>query len=690
MTPETSPKYVAVILTALMLQWVGPVSGQNQHSFGLRASGDGAYENVVISWPVMLRVKPPGGAIRWSETEISGNEIHVLSDYRCRLMIRPEAPSLPEGMLFTFELATEGHFSPVRNSTSFQFDPSSESTPSLQVEFASEGQGSVLLTLVAASRNGTSFDIDPSRKTARIFFRISTFNDAVKRITGMTPVPNPTYLKTVGRFHDTWDRVYGYGIWDNPEVIAIGLVMARKKLDEMFASMLDASKQGNPQDRLQAAGKLYQLFHDIPGSHTDIAIYRTQSQAAMQNADDNLWSATKADNLESLDTYLRLMAEISDYPSAHGADARNMVAGIIDREFKVAQSDGSRQAYCNWYNLVKGTSYVGNHPDDPRLTTAIKKCQISPCEAAWNRKDYATVLAECEPGSDYYRRANEILNRAKTRDMAQEKYDELEEVFGEEQRRIPVIELLIAELREGFFPFLSDDQRARVDTIDQMIQPCEIGFVNTAPTKMDEQSFYFDLIVFSGVHIQPESFDGSPLPTTAADTTSRGIRYAWPGVPMNLMWVVPDSLMRVTITDGSTHQVLFRAASGDSILIPLDQAEFKASAEALENLLMVRLENGSDPFWLEWHAVSGDQIIFQALDSRTSEIDLSMLPETYNGTYELRVRDRFGRAVTLSKPVTIEQPFQIKLWHWLLIPLVLLLAFLVYRNLFKPEHPAPL
>lgn len=679
------------ILTLVVVMLTGfSTKAQFQHSFGVGGQGSSSFQNVVISFSPTLKIKP-SGALRWKSNPLKSEKVHLLEGHRTRLSFEILPQSLPNGAILRFEVSTAGNFSLARSSNSrfeLKLDDNNPSWP--EVDFASSGIGQVKFKLIEAQVAGVPFEVDQSRNTASFSYELIYFEEALAAVKKVPATKTPHYLKQISAFHDTWDKIFNYVGWENNSRIAHGIIESRVELDKMFKSMQSNTTKGTLADRLAATAQLYQLFHNIPGSHHAITTYGIDARSAMNDLDEAIWNSLDQNDLTSLDSYLVGIDDIEDYVSAHGVSAATQFNTLVDAEYQRAQSDGSKQAYCDFYNLVKGTLFAKNNPGDNRIKTAISKCNISPCEAACNSGDCEAVLTNCDESDPCYQKCKRAINSTLLRKACQEQFLALETAFSDKQTNFGEIQLLITQLREDCSTFLSSDQLARIDTIEQQIEPCIIEFAELSPEKITDKEFSFKLLVVSGVQVTIESLDDQLLPAPSVDSLASEIHFSWQDYPVKLIWIIPDSLFKVVITDGKSHQALFRAASGDSVILPLDQAEFTARANISETELTLQLENGSGPFWLEWHSKSGEQVIYQALDSREEMINIETLPETYSGAYFLVVRDRFGRKIRLAEELTIEHPFSFKLWHGLLIPLLLIVAFLLYRNIFSMPKPSTL
>lgn len=676
------------ILAFCILSCLGiNAQAQFSHSFGVGGQGSSSYQNVVITFPPSLKIKP-SGTIRWKTTPLKSKKVHLLEGHKTRLGFEMTAQNLPPKAILSFEVLATGNFMLTRNNNIFEYNPEDTSPDWPEVDFSSNGSGQIKFTLIEVKVDGTPFNIDPSRKSVSFTYDLVYFQDALNEINRVPLSKTPQYLTQVSNFHDTWDKVFKYEGWEDPSGIAIGLFSARSKLDKLFKDMKAKTTTGTAEERLIATTEFYDLFHDIPGSHPGITTYGIASRTAMNDLDESVWRTIDQSDLRSLDSYLAGIDQIEGYVSAHGTKAQSQFNSLFSNAYRQAQSNGSRQAYCDFYDLIKGTAFARNNQGDSRIKEAITKCEISPCEAACNSGNCEAVFANCDPNSPCFRKCKERQNATLSKKACQDQFLALETAFDEGQINIGEIMLLITQLREDCSQFLSSDQLAQIDTIEQRIEPCKIEFVELAPTKISDQEFSFKLLVVSGINIQLESIDDRPLPPAVIDSSGTEVQYTWQGYPVRVIWLIPDSLLRIIITDGKNHEVLFRAASGDSVKLPLDQAEFTANANLGETSVLLHLENGSEPFWLEWHAKEGDQVIYQSLDSRDATIDFGNLPETYSGAYSLVVRDRFGRKIELKEEVLIERPFSLKLWHWLLIPLFLMVGFLIYRNIFGLPKPS--
>lgn len=662
---------------------------QFSHSFGVGGQGSSSYQNVVISFPPSLKIKP-SGTIRWKTTPLISKKVHLLEGHKTRLAFEMTAQNLPPKTILSFEVLATGNFMLTRNNNTFEYNPEALNPFWPEVDFSSNGSGQIQFTLVAAKVDGKPFNIDPSRNTVSFSYDLMYFQDALDVIKRVPLSKTPKYLSQISEFHDTWDEVFKYEGWDDPSGIATGLFEARSKLDKLFRDMKAKTSSGSAEERLIATAEFYSLFHKIPGSHPGITTYRIASRTAMNDLDESVWRSVDQNDLRSLDSYLAGIDQIDGYVSAHGTEAQSQFSNLFSIAYRQAQSNGNRQAYCDFYDLIKGTLFARNNQGDSRIKEAITKCEISPCEAACNSGNCEAVLANCDPNSSCFRKCKERQHFTLSKKACQDQFSALETAFAEGQINIGEIMLLITQLREDCSRFLSSEQLATIDTIEQKIEPCIIEFVELAPTKISDQEFSFKLSVLSGINIQLESIDDRLLPPAVIDSSGTEVQYTWQGYPVSIIWLIPDSLLRIIITDGKNHEVLFRAASGDSVKLPLDQAEFTANANISETEITLFLENGSEPFWLEWHAKKGGQIIYQSLDSRETAIDFTTLPETYAGAYSLVVRDRFGRKIELQEEVLIERPFSLKLWHWLLLPLLLMVGFLIYRNIFSLPKPSTL
>ena len=209
------------------------------------------------------------------------------------------------------------------------------------------------------------------------------------------------------------------------------------------------------------------------------------------------------------------------------------------------------------------------------------------------------------------------------------------------------------------------------------------------PTLLNDENdrlFYrFSTEIESGYDIQLISINGHTDSSYLDNWTKNMLFLKW--FPQDSIAKQKDSLIidifDISHLETADYSLVFKAASGelDTMLLPL--LEFKLlETDTTQQKIILALENGYPPFYAVLTKGDGveKEIHRLPLMGTKDTIDRLELAQIFRGTYQLEVRDKNGRTLTVG-PLTFSRAESTSLWVWLLIPLIPLIVFLGYRNI---------
>lgn len=448
------------------------------------------------------------------------------------------------------------------------------------------------------------------------------------------------------------------------------LSKTKEGINKLFAEM---EQQARSQDGILDLYEVFGLTNVFGNSLTKTYFDKANKQMEQLEVDYvSRINATDILELEKeLDIYKKTFT-INKYKYRYGHKYTEKIEAFID---KWKASTGSPD-YCSKWEKIQESDYYSQHKNDAIFKIAVDKCDNYSCSNIKKQSEriksidrLSTLLEKCKQNKCDAKICNSIAARIDV--VACE--EELERAKNEPDL-IQQRSLLQTLAGSSKCPDIVQQAKNMLSGIETLKIDNAIGPERELNTSTGANIWSYTIYFSSGKNIALVKIDGQAVDSLS--TEAYGLRWQWERKDREIKIIVPDR--------EKNYNLIFRSnATGDIAPYQLTKQKFVANIKTLENLIVIDLENGSEPFYARFLEKSTKNSFTVKLDgSKADTLNMISLGENYQGKYLLSVLDNNGREGTnKAVEVILARGFQWSLHLLLLPPLLLLIGFMLYRNL---------
>jgi len=409
--------------------------------------------------------------------------------------------------------------------------------------------------------------------------------------------------------------------------------------------------------------------------HSEMKSYFDNAQRVMREAEEayvqsNSGAASILDLENRAKEYERLFC-VAKYPCPSKGIYKARIEQYIN-EWKGAGT-GARDFCSKWADIAL-SNYYNTHPTLDIFQQAKNSCEANSCQGIKSR--YARVnsidvlssmLGICKSKSCDQAVCAAIQQRITLLDC-QEKLEQAQRETVIAERRSILLSMISNDAQSC--PEIANKAKALLGEIELLV----IRSFDDAVSQTDPQTggrvLEFTVYFESGRGISLLSVDGAPDFDTSA---------------VQLQWIKTDRSLLVRLKDREKpYDLVFKSAINDEAPLQLSKHKFEASAKIEGDNIIVSIKNGTPPYFIRFYNAGGSFTVKVNAPSDTISVD--ELAQSYAGNYQFIATDNNGKQ-GWNDPVgiTLKRGFHWQLWSILLLPVLLMSGFIIYRNTYHTE-----
>ena len=502
-------------------------------------------------------------------------------------------------------------------------------------------------------------------------------------------------LETIATFIDAYDDFPSQG--RGSKRIKQGLGELKPKinvLEAQLASGLDFT-------RMEDVKTYFQVFQNTNSSV--LQRFKEKANTYVRELEENKWQeAISTQSFTAIEAYATNFCQRWDelgFSCSHMRDVQRQLALLWESKYSLAINSQRPEEYCRVLKELEASNYYSSIRTQNKVRELERGCNSmniptptnkgnqpsNPCQSLCARAQRAVnsrtqlelwrqYLESC-PSGNCTSMAQAAVDKMEPQITCQQKWEEIQVLKGTDSllsfARIQIVQLA-EEIR-----MTCPDLAASAEEILLKYGQLEIASVD----RLGNNSFR--ILFNSGTSIKLDPSSAQPgITTSQLENDGDG-------------WVVPDQVFQVSVWDNKDHVLTFMDLWGNTVHTEISKVPFvwRTYQDGPDEIIL-ELEGGRSPFVLEFflsEAEVDERPVHQVSLGNSREIRLlkNELPPDIEGTYILKVRDRFKRvgmteetatSTARLEPISLEKPWKPELWMVLLPILVLVSGFIFYRN----------
>lgn len=375
------------------------------------------------------------------------------------------------------------------------------------------------------------------------------------------------------------------------------------------------------------------------------------------------------------EAYRKQFCILEGYDCVHLSSFETAIRNLIEDW----ASNESADTYCNVWIEIQDSRYYNKNTNRTEFEKATKKCdQGSFCDTVKSRYNKAKtvnaltqLLSNCRKNNCEDKICQEIEKKIPLADC-QEKLERAKNELN------PIVQRSLLEeiIQTAACINIAHEAKVLLGQVEELKISEGLDPIEVRDPVTGRRQLKYTVIFASGDSIVLHQIDSMPPPTFISSGE------------LSEVWEVPDSIFHLFVNNPEKeYQLIFKSLSTGEETAPytITKRKFKATIRELGDLLIIQLENGSAPYFA---AFSGDGKPFSLkLNAPLDTLDKKELGEVLSGDFQIQIRDNNNK-YGLEEPFQthIEKKNQLALWMYLLGPVVLMLGFVIYRNLGEIER----
>lgn len=600
--------------------------------------------------------------------EISGRIVPIISPGNAVLELEFRSQEKNERKKIEVRIDANPPFGIIENT--YTLSPWRRTKNKIRIKILKEGQGEIAIRLL-------KYGVDPvksnNRPHERLVYEVSSFENKIRDIPNYGDIGKQ--VQGFAKLHTIFSPFKGseYSGINKITIVRQGLASIEDQIQNWHNIL-----EGESRNSLTALREYFLAF--VNGDYPITESYKHKAIEAMFDADARAWSSLDKISIKEFEEYEEVFCDWHPaYRNCVGKRDNNInenIVRLVKRWYEEAAIDGRPQAYFNFLERVRDSKfYTKNYKTDIRLIKAAElakgftegnKAVQSSCDQLYKQARnsnsvYALnrFLQSCTSNSIRVKEIRNKLDAINKRNSCLELYNKM----YADSSNLELVRHLIQQISGDCLNVLNEEQIKFLES--QGEKTARLRISNFTKAIQEDENYYVNIEFSSGAKIELLSID----------TITNKIRM---NEILRTEWIEPDKKLKLTVLDDQAHKVVIHAASGDEEEIPLEKAVFSGISEEKDGNIYIDLSNGQPPFVLVFQ--KGTETRLQALEGRKDTISKSELPNFFDGNYSLKVKDRYNRNFSLGN-VSVDKPFKIELWMWLLLPLFALIIILMVRNL---------
>lgn len=539
-----------------------------------------------------------------------------------------------------------------------------------------EGLGKVTLKIIGTDLGEGKVSTQDQYNHLILSYDAMIFQRIERRISFLDASQVADKIPLMGLLHDRFHQfaLASYRKVKEVDLVRQELLDIRQEIDALHKQYYGrATAAGASVDDLI---KYHQLFK--PGQGKLLDDYRSKAEQALVEFDNNLWESLKNEDLKGLESYQMSFDRFPGYQPRHVAEVKRAMSRQVDESIKKATDcDAVRTLLTS----LESSRYYEQNSNDPRfeaLRQRRKECGGPSCEELFElainkktRQACRNFLNECQSkaSASQIAKIEGILESFRECDRCRSDYLLIQKDTLNLADYTAVIQALLSDCESC----LNEAQWTQLREWQSQTAPLVLR-ENRGPELAPEgEQYFFTLTFASGKGIEPYRLDGNADTLFLQTAFQESLRWEW---------LFEDSVLRLSVLDATPHSLVLKARSGDTLALTLKRERFQGTITDLGDMLVINLSFGDEPYVLELK--QGSHLRFISLVGSHDTISKAqLLSQGLDGDYSLSIRDFFSRRVSFADkpPLQLDQPLRPALWMWLIVPLLIMVAYLLYRNL---------
>ncbi|MCB0580529.1 MAG: hypothetical protein KDD10_14615 [Phaeodactylibacter sp.] len=375
---------------------------------------------------------------------------------------------------------------------------------------------------------------------------------------------------------------------------------------------------------------------------------------------------------KAFENYRKSFCTVEGYACRFKGQYNSRISGIIQ---EWAQSSGDKAAYCLDWEDIQNSEYFAAHSGDAVFAAARKTCDVvvDPCDRIASRSKRTSnintltkLLADSEKNGCGKALFDDIQQKIELLSCR----EKVERAIAE--TNIGVKRSLLKEVVDkAGCREVKAEAKALLDSIPLIEFDRDEGPLEAGRDSITGRRLYKYIVHFkSGRNLLLYQVDSVDIEQKLRSGEVRSVN-----------WEEKDKAFHIIVdSNEKEYQLTFRSkATGEEAGRLLTWKQFKARIEEQGNLLIIELENGSAPYFARFFNEGG--AFSMKLNAPRDTLDKGALAKNFPGAYAMQVVDNNGKTGGELPEVELSRGLQFSLWMALLLPLLFLTGFIIYRNI---------